>query len=327
MSFLYITEQGAKITRSGNRIIVEKDNQKLVDIPLIKISTILIYGNVQITTQAMRLLLENGIDTALFNYYGKFFGTLSPPKSKNVQLRIKHFEKARLESVSLEIALKIVHAKIGNMRSLLTSHLKNYSDPEISKLVRKLDEWEKRAEFKQKAQTLLGIEGSATVCYYQAFRRMFRGELRFNGRNRRPPEDEVNALMSYTYAILGNEFTMLLNAFGLDPYLGFYHGVQYGRASLAMDMLEPFRPVCDRLVLNLVNLEIMKKADFEKRDDGIYLKDDSKKKYFAAYEKYFLERSSNGINLRDQIKKQLESLIRFIMDKGRFEPYTKNRND
>lgn len=324
MAFLYVTEQGAKISQTSNRLIIKKEDQKLAEVPLIKIEALLLYGNIQITTQALRCLLDHGIDTVFFNFYGKLYGMLVPPRSKNIVLRMQHFEKARREADALQMALQIVRAKISNMKYLLVSHLKNYSDADISAAVTALENWSRKAEYKQKAQNLLGIEGSATVAYYNAFRKMFRYELRFNGRNRHPPVDEVNALMSYTYAILGNEITMLLNALGLDPYLGFYHGIQYGRPSLAMDMLEPFRPVCDRFVLNLVNLKTLQKSDFENRKPGIFLKDESKRKYFRAYDKFLTEHGSDGRNLRDHIRAQLESLVRFIMDKSSFEPYLRS---
>ncbi|HCL00688.1 MAG TPA: CRISPR-associated endonuclease Cas1, partial [Candidatus Marinimicrobia bacterium] len=202
MAYLYVTEQGAKITQSGNRIVINKEKQKLADVPLIKINAVLLYGNIQITTQAMRCLLDNGIETVFFNYYGKLYGFLTPPKSKNIVLRIRHYESAQNPQLALKIAKQIVQAKIINMRELLSRHLKNYSDSEISSAVASLNEWSRKSEYKQKAQNLLGIEGAATVAYFNAFRKMFRSELKFNGRNRRPPMDEINALLSYTYAIL-----------------------------------------------------------------------------------------------------------------------------
>lgn len=323
MAFLFITEQGAKISHAGNRIIIKKESHKLADIPLIKIDAVMLYGNIQITTQTMRLLLDKGIDTVFFNYYGKLYGILVPPRSKNIILRIRHYEKVQNPTLALNIARRIVQAKITNMRTLLEGHLKNYSDPEISSAVAKLNNWYRKCEYKQKAHNLLGVEGSATVCYYDAFRRMFRSDLKFNGRNRRPPSDAVNALMSYTYAIFGNEITMLLNAMGLDPYLGFYHGIQYGRPSLAMDMLEPFRPLCDRFVLNLVNMNTLQKYDFEKRDQGIYLKDKAKKKYFLAYDKFLSKNGTMKNNMRAEMRRQIESLAHFINDKGSFNPLIK----
>lgn len=323
MAFLYLTEQGAKVSQTGNRIIITKDDIKLADIPLMKVDAVLLYGNIQISTQALRCLLDKGIDTVFFNFYGKLFGALVPPRSKNIALRIRHYEKARNQGVALNLAKQLVRTKISNMNTVLTTHLKNYSDSEVSAAVKKLHEGAGKTEFKQKAQNLLGIEGSATVCYYNAFRKMFRSEIKFNGRNRHPPIDEVNALMSYTYAILGNEMTMLLNALGLDPYLGFYHGIQYGRPSLAMDMLEPFRPVCDRFVLNLVNLKIIQKDDFERRDGGVFLKDESKKKYFTAYDQ-FINKAGAGGSIRENLRRQAESLIQFILDKAPFKPYLRS---
>ena len=319
---VYLTEQGSKLCKQGNRLIVEKDEMKLADLPLIKVQTILIYGNVQITTQALRLLLDEGVETALFTFNGRFCGSLSPAKSKNIVLRMRHYEKARNETVALGIAKRIVSAKIQNMQSMMRSFLKNYPNPDISLCILELKKWFEKIDHKCKAQNLLGVEGSATVKYFDMYKRMFRGEIRFSGRNRRPPQDEANALMSFSYVLVGNELTLLLNACGLDPYLGFYHGIQYGRASLGLDMLEPFRPTVDRFVLYLVNLGIFKKSDFTAREGGIYLLPDALKRFFGYYEKFMTKPDASGKSIREYIRLQVENLVKTIMDDRDFLPFS-----
>lgn len=321
MAFIYFTEQGSKLLKSGNRLIVEKEGEKIADIPLIKIETILLYGNIQITTPALKMFMDEGIDIAFFTMNGKLCGILNPIKSKNIILRLKHFELARNPDFALKIAKSLVSAKIKNMQAVLKAYLKNYSDGEIANAVQDLKLRLAGIAPKCKAANLLGVEGSSTQVYYSALRRMFRGELRFNGRNRQPPRDEVNALLSFYYVILGNEITMLLNGCGLDPYLGFYHGIQYGRASLAMDLLEPFRPAIDRFVLSLANLGIFKKADFEQREGGIYLTQSSMKRFFRHWQEFLTVSSGSHKSTRDNIYSQIESLIKGLNQSGEFEPF------
>ncbi len=326
MAVMYLSEQGAKITMTGNRLVLKKEGEKIADIPIIKLNTILIYGNVQITTQAVRMLLKNGIDVAFFDYYGNIYGILTPVKSKNVVLRMNQFDKSRDNGFALKIAKGIVNAKIINMISFLKKYQKNYCNPEISNAIKKLKKWMRKVDYKTKAKNLLGIEGSASVIYFDVLKLLFRGELKFNGRNRRPPADEANALLSYTYVLFSNEINMLLNGNGLDPYIGFYHGIQYGRYSLALDMVEPFRPLADNFVLNLANLKILQSKHFETVKGGVYLKNDAKKLFFKHYEKYMnqgsLKDQQDGWSIRNAMRLQVASIIQAINDKKGFMPFT-----
>ncbi len=321
MAFIYFTEQGSKLIKEGQRLIVEKEGNKIADIPLIKIETILLYGNIQITTPALRMFLEEGVDVAFFSLSGKLSGMLNAVKSKNIILRLRHFERANDPEFALKIAKIIAAVKIRNMEAVLRAHLKNYSDAEISLAARELKERVGSIASKTRAASLLGVEGAATQVYYSAYRRMFRGELQFNGRNRQPPRDEVNALLSFGYVLLGNEIAMLLNGCGLDPYLGFYHGIQYGRTSLALDLLEPFRPAVDRLVLSLANLGILKKVDFGPREGGVYLTQTALKHFFRYWQEFLTAAQDNGTSLREKIYRQTESLIRCLNESTEFEPF------
>jgi len=319
MAFIYFTEQGSKLVKEGNRLIVEKEGVKIADIPLIKIETILLYGNIQITTPALKMFLEEGVDMAFFSLSGKLGGMLNAVKSKNIILRLNHFDKARSPEFALGIARRIVEVKIANMVAVLHGYLKNYTDAQVSAAVAELKSRTATIAPKAKAANLLGVEGSATQVYYGAYRRMFRGELQFSGRNRQPPRDAVNALLSFSYVILGNEITMLLNGCGLDPYLGFYHGVLYGRASLALDLLEPFRPAIDRFVLSLANLGIFKNVDFEAREGGIYLTQPALKRFFRHWQEFLTASTSGRPSLRENLYWQTESLIQCLNRATEFE--------
>lgn len=261
------------------------------------------------------------MELAFFNYYGKFKGILTPIKSKNIILRLNHYAKATQNELSLPIAKSIVKAKLNNQITLIEKFQKNYYHPAVNQLKNDIQQALPKIEPKTRASSLLGIEGSATVLYNQALRHFFRQELRFNGRNRQPPGDEVNALLSFGYVLLTTEYTMLLNGYGLDPYLGFFHGVQYGRPSLALDLIEPFRPVIDHFVITSCNLNIFQKSDFELRDGGFYLTQLSLKKFFQHWETMLNKPDASGKSLRQYLRIQVESLIHHLNNSGDFEPY------
>ncbi len=321
MPSLYLTEQGAKLKKEGQRLIVTKDEQKIADLPLIKLESVLIYGNIQISTQAMRILLNSGVETAFFTINGKLIGRLVPMASKNNILRIEQYRKSVKNDFALEIAKKLVMAKIQNCIKVLKHFLSNHSDSEISSSVKELNRWDERIIRKNRVNTLLGVEGSGSMKYYDAYKRTFLNELKFNGRNRRPPTDEVNALLSFGYTILGNEMISLVNGKGFDPYIGFYHGIHYGRPSLALDMLEPFRPEVDLFVMKLTNLKILKKTDFEKRDGGVYLKKTPMKIFFVHYEKWIKKPDTQGNSIRDKMKIQVSNLAKTIVKNSDFKTY------
>ncbi|MBC8488684.1 MAG: CRISPR-associated endonuclease Cas1 [Bacteroidetes bacterium] len=321
MPSLYLTEQGAKLKKEGQRLIVTKEDKKIADLPLIKLESVLIYGNIQISTQAMRMLLNSGVETAFFTINGKLIGRLVPLASKNNILRIEQYRKALKDDFALKIAKKLVEAKINNCIKVLLHFLSNHSDDPISSLVKDLKTWDERIKRKNKASTLLGVEGSGSMKYYDAYKRTFLSELKFNGRNRRPPQDEVNALLSFGYTLIGNEMISLVNGKGFDPYIGFYHGIHYGRPSLALDLLEPFRPEVDLFVMKLVNLRILKKEDFEERNGGIYLKKEPVKKFFVQYEKWINKLGTGGKSIRDNMKIQVSSIAKEILENSGFKTH------
>ncbi|MCF7740526.1 MAG: CRISPR-associated endonuclease Cas1 [Candidatus Marinimicrobia bacterium] len=314
MAVLYLTEQGSVLKKTGKRVIVKKEGEKIADIPIIKLDSLLIFGNIQVTTQALKLLFQNGIDLAFFTYYGKLSGMLQPIKSKNIVLRNKHFKKANNNNFGLKIAKKLVKSKIRNIKYMLNNHLKNYHSDKISNVIKDLDKFFPKIDRKNKPKNLLGIEGVASQRYYHIFNKLVRAPFKFHGRSRRPPKDEINSLLSFSYVILTNELSLLLNACGLDPYLGFYHGIQYGRPSLALDLIEPYRPVLDRFVINLLNLKTLSKDDFGNKKSKYYLNKEGRKKYFRAYHQF-------SEKYRDSYINQIESLKKSIKRESRFQPF------
>jgi CRISPR-associated protein Cas1 len=203
---------------------------------------------------------------------------------KNVELRIAQFRTAAEASQSLALARELVVGKIKNCRTLLRRH----SDEDGAAVVAQLADLAQKAGQATSAASLLGLEGTAAREYFAGFARLLKGDQAFSidGRNRRPPRDPVNALLSFVYALLVKELTLVLHAIGFDPMLGFYHQPRYGRPSLALDLAEPFRPlIADSVVLTLVNNGEVAPADFIRRAGAVALTDAGRRAVIAAFER------------------------------------------
>jgi len=286
MAIVYLVEQGSKLSKESRRLVVEKDGNILQEIPEFKVEKIFIFGNIQITTQAMKFLLEAQIDTCFFTIYGKLIGRLSPVESKNVYLRMSQFEKHKDEQFKLNIARRIVSGKIENMKTVLQKYGRNHPEISFEENILELEECLAELQRKTAVSSIFGVEGRASAVYFEGFAKMFRKELRFTGRIKRPPADPVNSLLSLGYSLITSEMLSVTCGIGFDPYIGFLHTLEYGRPSLALDLIEEFRqPIVDRLTLELINKEILTIDDFEEKEGGIYLKDEPRKKYFLHYEK------------------------------------------
>jgi CRISPR-associated protein Cas1 len=298
VSYLYLTEQGAVLRKSGDRFLVEKDDQVELDLPYHKLESVLIFGNVQVTTQAMAELLDKGITVGLFSRQGRFRGSLDPPRGKNVLLRLAQFEAYKDEPRALQIARATVQAKISNGLEVLDRYASRQAQPEGFAAARTtLAAALEAAGAAQNVPGLLGIEGTAAHAQFNTLMLFNRSPFKWPGRVRHPATDPLNALLSLSYTLLMNELSGLLSGLGLDPYLGYLHQIDYGRPSLALDLLEPFRhPVADRLVLMGVNKGMFQPDDFQKAvsretaegEQGLYLAAEAMKRYFAQYEHWML---------------------------------------
>ena len=282
MSTLYLVEQGAKLAKASERLVVEKDGKVLVEIPAFKVERILIYGNIQVTTQAIAFLLEKGIDTSFLSIYGKFRGRLAPKISKNVLLRVAQFERTKDEKFKIELARKIIEAKIRNACTVLAKYSSNHPEVDFSHYIAEMEKHINKLKRKEKISTLLGVEGQASAVYFTAFPEMIRTEIDFKSRSRRPPKDPVNSLLSFCYTLLTNEIDSILSAIGFDTYVGYLHGINYGRPSLALDVVEEFRHLAERFTLFLINNEVIRAEDFEKKREDFTLYRKSTQRVFCS---------------------------------------------
>jgi len=319
MKILYITEQGSIIKKTSRRLIISKERKTLAEISLIGLEGIVIFGNVQITSQAIASLLENGIYVSFLSQRGRYRGILLPNQHKNVFLRIAQYERYLNEEFQREFASTLVLAKIMNAKALILRYCRNYPEKDFSTFIFLIEQAIEKIKNKPPVPILLGIEGYSARAYFNAFKSMIRNDINFTGRNRKPPKDPVNALLSFGYAMITTEILSLLFANGFDPYIGYLHGIDYGRPALALDMVEEFRhSLIDRLVLSLLNNNIISSEDFLLDDDkGLILSQDALKKFIHHYEKRVTEpflkfENQDKLSYRQLFKIQVNRLARTI---------------
>ncbi|MBI3303616.1 MAG: CRISPR-associated endonuclease Cas1 [Deltaproteobacteria bacterium] len=329
MANLYLTEQGAVVRKTGDRLIVEKDDAELLEIECFKLDTIFLFGNVHVTTPALTELLDHGIELALLTLGGRLKGQLTPLKAKNVLLRMAQYQKSQDPSVALPLARAFVSGKVRNALALLTRQHRNYPERGFAPYREELDRLLSSVATAEPLDSLRGFEGTAARSYFAGFALACRTELAFEGRRRRPPTDPVNALLSFGYTLVGAELASLLDAMGYDPYIGFFHQLDYGRPSLALDLLEEFRvPAVDRLVLNLANLRTLQASDFvtDEESGGLRLDRKALGKFFRAYEahlnKEFTDKATGGTTtLRKAFRQQAERLAAHLTRGESYTPF------
>jgi CRISPR-associated protein Cas1 len=281
---IYVVGQGHIVRKRGERLEIWTKEGKVSDARLLEVSQVNLYGGVEITTPATVELMQRNVPVLHFTHGGWFQGICLGMSHKNVELRIKQFEWARDSERSLSIARSLVSGKIKYCRTLLRRN-DSEAPPEV---LESLERLAIEAENASSMQNLLGIEGAAAEAYFARFGSMLKSSqgFSFQNRNKRPPRDPVNALLSYLYGILVKELFVTLLAVGFDPYLGFYHQPRYGRPALALDMMEEFRPIiADSTAVMLFNNEELTGGDFMRTGIGISLASEAKRKVVGGIER------------------------------------------
>ena len=324
MSVVYLTSAGTSVRRRGEILQVWKGDAKIAEIRLFDLERVVVVGSVQLTTQALGLLLDRGVDVAFLTGRGRLRGTLLAGESRNVYLRLAQFDRWRDEEFRLTFGRHLTRAKLTAQQRLLARFERNHPgelDPEVSERVAECLAQIPKAD---SLEALRGIEGAGAAIYFGQFGRMLRG-VPFPGRKKHPSTDAVNALLSLGYVMLTNEVASALEARGFDPAVGFFHGIRYGRKSLALDMVEPFRqPVIDRLTLRLFNRKQVAVSDFEGGKRGLRLSPQALKDYFRVYEEH-LSSPSDGRGTpswREKIVEQAADLQKMVMAGQAAELYT-----
>ena len=265
MSILYVSEQGSRIRREGQALAVFKGQERLHLQPIAPLEGVVLLGRVEVSAAVIGLLGRLGIPLAFLSADGRLKGVLVGAPSKNSLLRQRQYECAADEKFRLEMSRRVVAAKVQNSVRMLHKRGSNLSDS----LRERLGNLRRSLKASTSLNQILGLEGSFSALYFKSFAELLKDPMGFRTREKHPPKDPVNILLSLGYTLLFNRIFALVVARGLDPYRGFYHEISYGHPALVSDLLEEFRaPVVDGLVLSLVNRRQITRQDFTEEDGG-----------------------------------------------------------
>ena len=317
---VYIQTQHGKVAKKGERLAITKGDDEAVYARLAETSQLVVMGNVYVTTPTLHELMRRNIPVTWQSYGGWFLGHTVGSGHANVELRTAQYKGSFEDQVCLKLARGWVQAKIRNSRTLLRRNWRR--DDDLSPVLTDLKRLADQAGRTREMNSLLGIEGAAAARYFQHFTGMLKQSgdtdlFQMNNRNRRPPTDPVNALLSFGYAMLARTMVVVLSATGFDPYRGFYHQPRYGRPALALDMMEPFRPlIVESVVVTAINNGEVRPTDFVRRATGINLSDAGRKRFIATFERRLSQEVTHPLfGYRVEYRRLLEIQTRLL---GRF---------
>jgi CRISPR-associated protein Cas1 len=282
---LYLTTPGVSLHRRGDLLLVRRGPAVLSRVRVNDLQQVVAFGNVSLSADVIRLFLTQGIDTVFLSRGGDYRGRLVGKPHRNVLLRQMQFRRFEDDAFRLATARAFVTGKLRNMRTL-AMRLARRRGLDVSPAAHRLRHLVQQVAEADRADVIRGLEGSGTAAYFGVFGAFLSPEFGFAGRNRRPPRDPANAMLSFGYALLASAVEGTLHLVGLDPYLGYLHLVDYGRPSLALDVMEEFRPVLvDALVLDLGNHRTITPDDFTSRAGGVYLGDTGRRCLIDHFER------------------------------------------
>jgi len=347
MSILYLMEQNTTISKEGDNLLVKRQGIVSHTIHLFKLDQMVLLGNVFLTPAVIHHLLKEGIDTAFMTRRGRYLGRLQSALGKNITLRREQFRKMEDLGFCLETAKSIVKGKLANQRTVLMRLNRTREDVELDNQILSLRNLTAKIDEAESLDSLRGYEGRATAVYFEGFSRGGLAEdFHFPGRVRRPPTDPVNSLLSLGYTLLMNQVIAAVNLVGLDPFFGTLHSMDYGRPSLALDLMEEWRPtIVDTLVLSVFNLKALSRSDFDERawneeqteeaegassfdpaakKTATVLTEDGFRKFITQYERKMGQKvqyhlTGDQLTYRDCIREQVRHFARYL--KGEVKGY------
>lgn len=294
LNTLYITSENASLKKEGENLVVEIEGAERGRAPLHMLTSVITFGSIFISPALIGACARAGITLVLMDRVGRFLARIEGPISGNVLLRRAQYARA---DAATNIVRSLVIGKVANQRAVLMRALRDYAADytaetraTLDAVVQRLARIVRQVEFgDETVESLRGLEGEAASLYFSTFDALIRipePALRFTGRSRRPPLDAVNALLSFLYTLLTHECRSALESVGLDPAVGFLHRDRPGRPSLALDLMEEFRPVlADRLALSLINRRQVGVRDFEVREGGaVMMTDEARKTVLTAWQ-------------------------------------------
>ncbi|HEX5326140.1 MAG TPA: CRISPR-associated endonuclease Cas1 [Acetobacteraceae bacterium] len=322
---LVVQSQRARIAKEGETLKISDEEQGDTTVRLIDVSDVVLFGNVHITTPALTTLLERDIPVTFLSHGGWFRGIAHGLGHRNVELRTAQYRQSFDEAFCLRFARDLVAAKIANQRTILRRNGRDDTDRTLA--LDRLSAARKTSSRAASLGELLGFEGDAAGVYFRAFARLLSSPkaeadalpFRFDARNRRPPMDPVNAMLSLAYAMLARHYTVALASVGLDAYRGFYHAPRYGRPALALDMMEPFRPIiADSVVLSVVNTGEVGPGDFVGATTGTALTTAGRRHFVEAFERRLSQETTHPlfgyrVSMRRLLLVQARLLSRYLL--------------
>jgi CRISPR-associated endonuclease Cas1 len=321
---LYVQANRASVRKAGETLDISVEDKSVTTARLIDVSQVVLMGNVYMTTPTLHELMRREIPVTWHSYGGWFLGHTVGVGHKNIELRTAQYKAGFDEQICLTLAKGFVRAKIQNCRTILRRNWKSEepNDEAVKELKRSIDQCARITNM----ESLLGVEGNGAAIYFSSFNKLIKTEsdndsfaFDFNSRNRRPPRDPVNALLSYAYSLLARTWAVTLTAVGFDSYLGFYHKPRYGRPALALDMMEPFRPlIADSTVLMAINNGEVRPSDFISVAGSVNLTPDGRKRFIGTFERRLSQEITHPLfgyrlSYRRLLEVQARLLARFLL--------------
>ncbi|QHI69688.1 type I-C CRISPR-associated endonuclease Cas1c [Tichowtungia aerotolerans] len=291
LNTLYVTTQKAYLHKEGQSVVVNVEQESKLRVPIHTLDGIVCFGVVSMSPFLMHHCAENNVAVSFLSEYGKFLARIQGPVSGNVLLRREQYRVADRSAAASAIARNILLGKIANARAVLRRALRDHGEqPALKTAENRLSQYLRRLQQPMPIEELRGNEGEAAASYFAAFPQLITvkdAAFSFRGRNRRPPTDPVNAMLSFAYTLLVHDCRSALEGVGLDPCVGYLHADRPGRPSLALDLMEEFRALlADRLVLSLINRRQIQPGDFNDSAGGaVSMTDAARKTLLAAWQK------------------------------------------
>ena len=293
LNTLFVTTQGAYLSKEGETVVVKVENEVRLRVPVHTIGGIVCFGNVLCSPFLLGFCADNDVAISFLTERGRFLARVEGPVSGNVLLRRQQYRKADDGKATVEVTQSVLTGKLANCRTVLQRALRDHGEKvnaeAIKEVSARMTHYLERLGRETNLDALRGIEGDAAHMYFSVFNELITAQKEdfvFEERNRRPPLDNVNALLSFIYTLTMHDVRSALESVGLDPAVGFLHRDRPGRPGLALDLMEEFRPfLADRLVLSLINLRKVQKSGFQKTDSGaVVMSDETRKEVLVAYQ-------------------------------------------
>lgn len=319
-TMVYVTHERALLRTRGERLVVEHRDETLLRLNLRRVRQIVLVGSVGMTTPLITQALRRGIEIVLLDPHGQYEGRFTPGSCIKPAVKQRQHDVARKEPRALPLATEFVTGKVQNMRVLLLRADRRLDEPVCGPSVRRMDAMRWAAQQARTRSELMGYEGSATRDYFQQWPHLVGSDWSFHRRERRPPPDPVNAMLSFGYTLLAQEGVSAANLAGLDPDIGLLHRPQAGRSSLALDLVEELRPIIvDSTVLSLTRRGAVQPSDFTTSPEhGCRMGDDARNIFIGAYERAMLRLvthpSGRRVSYRVSLHLQAKQLARALLD-------------